>query len=175
MIVSWFFILLSAVFLSARTILTKKVLFDNETMPLLFLVSLFSIIAMVGFWRDLTFFLSSHLYALLLLKSLLIAVSWFCIYQTFKYLPISTVARLRNLRFIFWVILAYFFLHESVTSIKYLGITILMISAYALELPSAKNFLEPLKQFKVGTIFLSLCLYLVLPPLRLPIRYLFEK
>ena len=51
-IMNWIIlILISAVFLSLRTIFTKKLLIKNETVPILFLISLFSSVFMI-FFRD---------------------------------------------------------------------------------------------------------------------------
>jgi bacterial/archaeal transporter family protein len=141
-------VLISAVFLASRTILTKKILLKNDTLPLLFFVSLISTVVMIFFYKSISLDLTLVVYSLILLKSLVIAVAWFCIYQAYKNLDISTVSPLRNLSPIFLIVLSLIFLGEKASLINYVRIFILIISAYMLETKSFSNLLEPFKFFK---------------------------
>lgn len=141
-------VLVSAVFLSLRTLLTKKLLIKNDVLPVLFLVSLFSSGLMLFFKTEIILDFSFEVYTLLLLKSFVITIAWFCLYKAYKHLEVSTVSPLRNLSPIFLIILSIIFLNESITLLNYIGIFILIFSAYALELRSLKEFFEPLKLLK---------------------------
>jgi len=143
-----FLVLISAIFLALRTIFTKKLLIKNETLPMLFFVSLLSTISMLFFYKSISLDLSLAIYILILLKSVVISIGWFCIYQAYKNLDISTVSPLRNLSPIFLMILSLIFLGEKASLINYVGIVLLIISAYLLEIKSFSNLLDPFKFFK---------------------------
>lgn len=143
-----FLVLISAIFLASRTIFTKKLLANNNTLPMLFFISLISTISMIFFYKMIDLNLSLLVYGLILLKSSVIAVAWFCIYQAYKNLEISTVSPLRNLSPIFLIILSLIFLGEKASLINYIGIILLIVSAYLLETKSFSKMLEPFKFFK---------------------------
>jgi len=124
-----FLVLISAIFLASRTIFTKKLLIKNETLPMLFFVSLLSSISMLFFYKSISLDLSLAIYILILLKSVVIFIGWFCIYQVYRKLDISTVSPLRNLSPIFLMILSLIFLGEKALLINYVGIVLLIISA----------------------------------------------
>lgn len=146
---TWFsLVLISALFLSFRTILFKKILGDKNTLPVLFLSTLFLTILMLFFYRELSFSLSPFMLFLIIIKSIIIAAGWFFIFQAYKYLPISTVSPLRNLSPVILIVLSFFILGESVSLINYIGIFLLILSAYFLEVKSLKHIFEPLKFFK---------------------------
>ncbi|MDA3840631.1 MAG: EamA family transporter [Patescibacteria group bacterium] len=141
-------ILISAVFKGGRTILTKKILQNSNTLPVLFFVSLISAASMMFFYKNITFALPLNILALIVFKSSVIAIAWFYLFQAYKNLPISTVSPLTNLSPIFLLVLSYFFLGETVSLINYLGIFLLMISAYMLETKSFSSLMEPFRFFK---------------------------
>ena len=143
-----FLILISTIFLASRTIFTKKLLVNNDALPILFFVSLISTISMIFFYKIIDLNLSLLVYGLILLKSSVIAIAWFCIYQAYKNLEISIISPLKNLSPIFLIILSLIFLEEKISLINYIGIILLIISAYFLETKSFSKILEPLKLFK---------------------------
>ncbi|PLX20382.1 hypothetical protein C0584_06030 [Candidatus Parcubacteria bacterium] len=139
-------ILISAAFLSIRAIFTKKILDKNNPIPVLFLVTLFTSLLTLLSGR-VTLSSSFEVFALMFLKSLILTVSWYSIYQAYKHLEISTVAPLRNLSPAILVVLSAIFLGESIGILNYLGIAIMMSAAYMLELRSLSDFLKPFKVF----------------------------
>ena len=143
-----FLVLISAMFLASRTIFTKKLLGKNNTLPILFFVSLISTLSMIFFYKLINLELSLLVYVLIVLKSSVIAIAWLCIYQAYKNLDISTVSPLKNLSPIFLIILSLIFLGEKASLSNYIGIILLIISAYILEIKSFSNMLEPFKFFK---------------------------
>jgi len=152
-------ILISAIFISIRNILTKKLLFKNDPLPIMFLISVFSLIGMIFFKTNIHGNLSMNIYILLIIKSIIIGIVWLCLYQAYKHMNISTISPLRNLSPLFLIIFSLIFLGENITFVNYFGIGLLIISAYALEIKSFRNLLEPLKIFKTkffGYILISL-------------------
>jgi len=146
---NWLFlILISSVFLAARTIFTKKILIKRQTLPMLFFVSLFSTLSVIFFYKNIQLNLAPWIYFLIVIKSSVIAIAWFCIYQAYKKLNISTVSPLRNLSPIFLITLSLIFPGEKASLINYAGIALLIISAYLLEVKSVSKIFEPFKFFK---------------------------
>ena len=141
-------ILLSAVFLSVRTILTKKILQSQNTLPLLFYISLLSTLGMMVFYPEISLNVSLATFLLILLKSGIIALTWYCLYTAYKKLDISIVSPLQNLGPLFVVLFAFLFLGEQVGWINYAGIFLLITSAYLLKLESFRDLLKPFRFFR---------------------------
>lgn len=115
---------------------------------MLFLISLISTLLMILFYKMINLNSPFSIYGLILLKSVVISIAWLSIYQAYKKLEISRVSPLRNLSPLLLVILSFIFLGEVASLINYLGITILIISAYLIELKSFSQFFQPFKFFK---------------------------
>jgi bacterial/archaeal transporter family protein len=146
---NWIFlILLSAVFLSVRTILTKKILQSQNTLPLLFYISLLSTLGMMVFYHEMSLNVSLTTFLLILLKSGIIALTWLCLYNAYKKLDISIVSPLQNLGPLFVVLLGFLLLGEKVGWINYAGIFLLITSAYMLKLESFRDLLKPFRFFR---------------------------
>lgn len=153
-------IFISAVFLGLKKVTIKKVLFEFKPLPILFVISALSTVFMVFFVQDISLSISSLAYGLIILKSLVINVAWYLLYMAYKNLEISIVAPLTNLSPIFLVILSFFVLGEQVTLLNYVGIALLVISAYALRLEGVYKFLEPFKLLK-SKFFLFIIIALI--------------
>lgn len=141
-------VLISAIFLGLKYVTIKKVLFEFKPLPILFLMTAASTIFTLIVFQDINFVLDTKLYGLILLKSLSITISWYFLYQAYKNLEISTVAPLKNLSPMVLVVLSFLFLGEQITLVNHLGIVVLVLSAYALELKGLSNFLDPFKFMK---------------------------
>ncbi|MFT4283173.1 MAG: EamA family transporter [Candidatus Woesearchaeota archaeon] len=141
-------VLISAIFLGLKYVTIKKGLFEFKPLPILFFITLLGTLFTLYFVQDIQFILSAQTYTLIILKSLSITISWYFLYLAYKNLDISTVAPLKNLSPVFLVILSFLILGEQITLINYLGIFILILSAYALELKGLNNFLDPFKFMK---------------------------
>ncbi|MCK5107861.1 MAG: EamA family transporter [Nanoarchaeota archaeon] len=141
-------ILISAVFIAFRNIFTKKLLFKSNPLPIMLLVSLCSLIGIIFFKNQISFELPQKIFWLLVIKSLVICVAWIFMYKAYQKLELSTVSPLNNLSPIFLIILSLIFLGENITLINYLGIGLIMISAYVLEIKLGSNLFSPLKLFK---------------------------
>ena len=141
-------ILISAFFVGVDAIVVKKELVKNRSLPVLFLVSILSFALMGFFYSEINLNLPLGIYALILLKTIIISISWLCIYQAYKYLEISTVAPLKNLSPIFLIILSIIFLGESLTAVQFVGVGLILFAGYSLEIHSIHHLLEPLKLFK---------------------------
>ena len=114
----------------------------------MFLISIFSLIGMVFFKDNITFDISLRIYGLLILKSLIMAIVWLFLYKAYQQLNISLISPLRNLSPIFLVVLSLIFLGENITLINYMGIGLIMVSAYVLEIKLGSSIFKPLKIFK---------------------------
>jgi drug/metabolite transporter (DMT)-like permease len=153
-------IILSVVFLGFRAIVFKKALQKHHTITILFLgATLTTILSLISF-NKIDFVPDSTVFILLIIKSAIIALAWFFLYESLKNLPISTVEPLKNLSPIFLLIFSFFLLGEAPSWMQFVGIIVLIFGAYALELEGFHNFLSPLKLFK-SKYFLFIVLNLV--------------
>jgi transporter family protein len=153
-------ILLSAIFMTIRTIFLKKDLDHDGTIITTFIMSTTILLITSIFNKNINLYLSPLTYFLLIIKSLIIAITWICLFQAYKILNISTVSPLRNLSPIILLVLSYFILNETLSFINFIGIIILILSAYALEIHSFKNIAEPLKIFKSKSFVLIIISFL---------------
>jgi len=159
--VSWVvFALLSAIFFSVRDIISKKVLKKHDSIVILFTSAfLVTLIISIVFINSIEFILPGNIFFVLFVKSLLVALGWYFLLEAYKHLDISLVAPLLNLSSIVLLVLGIIFLGESLDLFQIIGFIILIVGAYALELKSFSNFLEPLKLFKhTSVMFIGISL-----------------
>jgi len=128
--------------------LTKKILQSENTQPLLFYISFLSTLGMLVFYSEISLNVSWITFLLVLFKSGIIALTWYCLYTAYKKLDISIVSPLENLGPLFVVLLGFLFLGEKVGWINYTGIFLLIASAYMLKLESFRDLLKPFRFFK---------------------------
>ena len=148
-------ILISAFFVGLRVIYAKEALYKDETLSFLFWVALFlSIFMLLIFNKRIDFLISSKVYLLIILKSLVISVSWYCLYEAYKNMEISLASPLVNLTPIFVLILGITFLGDKISLLQLLGIIILVASAYLLEVDIKNKKISPINILKNKYIIL---------------------
>lgn len=128
--------ILSAVFYAAADILSKKLLTRKvssiqmifEEFILLFLLLL------IFFYKKIDFYSLIQIWDLYLLKVLMIFGFRYFYYKLLKSYEISLVAPLLNLSPVFLIIFASIFLAETISGIQLLGIFIIILATYFLEM-----------------------------------------
>ncbi len=137
---NWFLlVLISALFLTAQRIVQKKVLMKEHATEylttfciLMFIFQLPFISFLEKITRDVLF--------LIYIKSLLATVSWLLIVKAYRHMELSYVEPLKNLLPLFLIVLAYFFLNESIGMQHLVGVIFIIFGAYMLEIYSTHDF-----------------------------------
>lgn len=142
---TWYLLaLLAAFFWGTYSIIQKKAL--KHTDPLSFLILLSSIITIfslpIVFTRDIFIFTPIEM-MLMVIKSFFAALFLFFIAKALKIMEISEFAPFLSFSAIMVLVLSYFFLGEKVTPLAFLGIILIVLGAYVLELRD--GFLSPFR------------------------------
>lgn len=158
-------IFIAALFLGLNNVLLKNCLRKEHTMPTIFSISAVVALLSLVFYKKIDFSPSLDVMILILIKSMLLGFVWYLMFNTLKRMDISEHAPLRNLSSIFLIIMSYFFLGERLSVMQYIGIMIIIIGAYVLELHHITHFFEPFKKMAdknilklfVALILMSVC------------------
>lgn len=154
-------ILISALLMSFKDVIIKKILNNNHTLPFSLLFSGLCSIGLLIFYKNIIFILPLKIYGLLFIKAMILGVAWILIFKAIKHMEISVVAPLTNLSPIFLLILGYIFLGERISNLNLVGVGLLMFAGYSLEIKSWSELAHPFKAFK-NKYFLYVVIVLIL-------------
>lgn len=141
------FALVGAFFLGLQEILKKKILKNEGSLGFLTILYIANFLLVLPFVFRVNFDLSINLIGLIFFRSILMFVAMFSFTEALKYLPISVVAPLSNLKTLFALFFGLFFLNELVGVIQILGIIIILIGSYILDLEkNIKNYRKSLQK-----------------------------
>ena len=162
--ISWFlFALISAVFSGTAAILEKKILFKDNLMGFTVLLALFNLVLAIPF---LFFIEASSISSLALLvlffKSFLGAVAFLCIMYGIKNLEISSALPLLVLTPGLVAFFAFILLGEVLTIYEIIGIFLLIVGIYVLQLKKGQKIFDPFKSLFRSKAYLYLILALAL-------------
>ncbi len=143
----WFFIALASAILSAlAAIFQKKVLFNLNALEFSFILSVFNlIIALILFPQMDISKISFDGLIILYFKTILGAIAFLNVMLAIKNLEISSALPLMTLTPAIVVILSFIILGESISGIEFLGMLILLMGTYVLELRKKDNLIDPIK------------------------------
>ncbi len=146
---NWFIIAFASALLSAAaTISEKKVLFKMEALEFSFYVNILNLLFSLPFFFTIDFSnLSVISISILLIKSILGALAFLCVMLALKNLEISGALPLMVLTPALVAILAFIFLGDSISLIQIIGMLLLLIGTYLLEVKSRQSIIEPFKIF----------------------------
>jgi drug/metabolite transporter (DMT)-like permease len=145
----WIFLALTSALLSAAAAVTqKKVLFKDDAYQFSFKLSIFNLVFSIPFF----FFLdvsSVNLNSLLLLylKTIIASLAFLNVMLTLKNLDISGSLPMMALTPGLVAFAAFFTLGDSLLGLEILGIILLIIGTYGLEMQRSENLLAPLTIF----------------------------
>ncbi|MBK8946542.1 MAG: EamA family transporter [Ignavibacteriae bacterium] len=159
----WFLIALVSAILSAfAAIFQKKVLFNFDALEFSFILSIFNLIIALFLFPQMDYSkLSLQGLVILYFKTILGAAAFLNIMLAIKNLEISSALPLMTLTPGIVVILSFIILGESITSLEFLGMLILLVGTYVLELKRGNNFLDPFKTL-LGTNYHRYIFYALL-------------
>ncbi|MDD3155001.1 MAG: DMT family transporter [Victivallaceae bacterium] len=132
----WFLIVASALGLGFYDICKKAAVRENSVMPVLFLATLCGTVFYLGMTAATgslatAFICDGRTFFLLLLKALLVAASWICVYYAIRELPISIASPIRSSAPLWTVCGAIVLYGETPTKLQ-LGAMILIFAGYYL-------------------------------------------
>ncbi|MBU0535679.1 MAG: EamA family transporter [Nanoarchaeota archaeon] len=159
-------VLMSAFIFGISEVVKKKMLEKHHTMDFITTYFIVSFAFIMVLLPKVNFYQSTEAWALIILKSSLLAISAFIIFRLLRHHDISEIEPLKNLSPMFLLVIGFLLLGESPKSINILGIALLILGAYVIEADhKIINLKEPLKIFKekkviyllVYLIFISFC------------------
>lgn len=144
---NWFPIaVISALLSAAAAISQKKVLFKLEVLDFALIVSILNVIMTIPFFlaADYSVVTAMSLTALSI-KSALGALSFLCIMYALKNMEISGALPLMAITPGLVAIFAYLFLGDTLLPLQIIGLFLLLIGTYLLEVKSGKDVFEPFR------------------------------
>ncbi|HDM43799.1 MAG TPA: hypothetical protein ENG02_01230 [Candidatus Woesearchaeota archaeon] len=150
MAIGWLiFILLSAVFSSIATIYKKKALLKEHATEFSAVFKIFQILFLLCLipFLNINLHLPIRIYLFVYLLSLGVTIQNIFTSKALRHMEISTVIPLHNLQPLFTVFAAIAFLNEKLTPKHFLGIFIILIGAYILEVEHhLRHLTQPIKK-----------------------------
>ncbi len=142
---NWFFVaLLSALLSAVATILEKKTLFKMEAMEFSFVLSVFNFVLSIPFLLTLNIYeLSTLGISVLFIKSILGVLAFLCVMLAIKNLEISGALPLMVLTPALVALFAYLFLGETIKGVEIIGMGLLLIGTYFLDVEKTHKFYVP--------------------------------
>ena len=164
----WFFLaFISALFSAAAAITEKKTLFSINALEFSFIVSVVTLLFSIPFFFVIRIESISFLsLAILFSKTILSAGAFLCVMLSIKNLEISEALPLLALSPGLVAVAGVIFINDYLTCIEWLGIVLMVIGAYILELRKGRgNIFEPFKALfnfsKYSYVFIALVLFTV--------------
>jgi len=149
--IQWYLLaLISAFFSAAAAIYEKKALFKEKAIGFSTLFAIFNLLLAIPFFFFINFELvTSSALLVLFFKSILGAAAFLCIMYAIKNLELSAALPLLVLTPGLVAIGAFFILGEALTPIEILGIFLLLVGTYTLQVKTKEKqkLLDPVKAF----------------------------
>lgn len=146
--IQWYFLaLIAAVFSAMAAIIEKKVLFKEKALSFSVTLALLNLIIAIPFFFFIDFsILTPPGLIVLFIKSILGALAFLFVMLGIKNLEISKALPLLVLTPGLVAIGAFIFLQEALTQLEILGMVLLLVGTYILQLKRKERFLDPIKQ-----------------------------
>jgi len=147
--IEWYYLsIIAAIFSATAAVLQKKVLFKEKALSFATTLALFNLIIAIPFF----FFIdASGLSVLnigvLLIKSILGAFAFLCVMLGIKNLELSHALPLLVLTPGLVALFAFFILGESISALALLGMALLLLGTYILQLGEHVKLTEPFRYF----------------------------
>ncbi len=160
----WYvFALVAALLVSAQSILEKKSLYRTHSLDLATVLSIFNFIFILLLFNKVNFNLSFNAISLIYIASLVSTFAFWFAAKAIHHFNITTSIPLLALTPAITVILAFFFLNESLTFFEIFGIILMILGTYILKLEKNIPNLDPFRKIiksRYGIyILLSLVFY----------------
>ncbi len=165
---NWFLLaFISAIFSAAAAVSEKKILFTMNALDFSFLISIVTLFFSIPFFGMMEYSdIFSIRILILFLKTILSAAAFLYVMLSIKNLELSEALPLLALTPAFVAISGIFFINDSLTSVEWLGIMLMVAGTYILEIKKgSKNLFEPFKVIfnskKYSYILIALILFTI--------------
>jgi len=147
--IQWYLLaLISAFFSATAAIYEKKALFKEKAIGFSTLFAIFNLLLAIPFFFFINFELvTSSALLVLFFKSILGGAAFICVMQAIKNLELSAALPLLVITPGLVALGAFFILGETLTQIEILGVFLLLIGTYTLQLKPKQKLLGPFKTF----------------------------
>jgi drug/metabolite transporter (DMT)-like permease len=147
--IEWYILaLISAFFSAAAAIFEKKALFKERAVTFSTLFALFNLLLAIPFFFFINYsLLTTSGLVVVFVKSILESLAFLCVMIGLKNLEISKALPLLVLTPGLIAIFAFLILGEALTSIEIIGLILLLVGTYILQLKSRQGFFDPWKSF----------------------------
>lgn len=143
----WYiFALISALLVSAQSILEKKSLYRTHSLDLATALSIFNFIFILLLFNKVNFNLSFNTISLIYIASLVSTFAFWFAAKAIHHFNITTSISLLALSPAITVILAFFFLNESLTYFQFFGIGLMVLGTYVLKIEKNIPSLDPFRK-----------------------------
>lgn len=144
---NWFFVaLLSALLSAIAAVSQKKILFKMEALEFSFILAAFNLALSIPFFFALNINdLNTPGLIVLFIKSVLGVLAFLCVMLAIKNLEISGALPLMVLTPALVALFAFIFLGETIKNIEILGMGLLLIGTYILDVDKTQKFFIPFK------------------------------
>ncbi|MBN1386777.1 DMT family transporter [Candidatus Woesearchaeota archaeon] len=126
-------IMLSALFFSLAELSAKKSLKDLHALQFSMILKLFELVMILFFISMMDFSVPLWVYFAVYGLSMIATAANLLTTKGMRHLEISSMAPLTNLSPFFLIVIAYFFLGETLTLVQFIGIILLVLGVYYLE------------------------------------------
>lgn len=169
---TWYlFALTAAVFFAIYFLIFHKYIHREHAVEYLAIMSIFLVLFSFPLTKEITFDLGAVTWAMLYLISLLLTVFFYFIALSFKHLESSEAVPFMNISLLFVVIFSVIFLKEVVTLRNLLGVGLMIVGSYILEIGiKIDKIKKVIKRFKRKYV-----LYTLFATIAASIIIIFEK
>ena len=160
----WYLFALTSAFFSATSaLIEKKVLFKEKALAFSTTLAIFNLIIAIPFFFFINFSMVSNISLFVLfIKSILGAIAFLCVMLAIKKLELSSALPLLVLTPGLVALFAFITLGETLSIIEIIGIFLLLIGTYILQLRQNQKFLDPWKSFIKSKGYIYIIIALVL-------------
>ena len=136
----WYvWMLLAAILGAGHNIIRKKALKNEHTTEYLTIFTILSFILLLPFFSFVNFDQSGIAWMLMYVAGLLLTFSYVFLSKAYRHLNISDVAPLTNFNVLFVLLISIVFLKETVTWFQLVGIALILIGSYVLQVKKGSN------------------------------------
>ncbi len=140
----WISIMLcSALFFALNHIIKKKILEDADVLDMMIVNGCIGFIMILPFAGAVSFDVSGKNLILIMLNALLAYSGSVLLNIAYKNCEISTVSPLLNINPLFIIVISYFVLNETLNSVQFSGVFLILAGGYIITLKDIRSFFQP--------------------------------
>ncbi|MFH1649325.1 MAG: DMT family transporter [Candidatus Woesearchaeota archaeon] len=143
--------ILSAILAAAIALLVKRTLLQEHAMEFSAVLALFNVFATIPLWPKVDWAsITPELLLVVFVTSILAAAGFLLIAKGVRHMPVSTASPMLTIQPLVLVVFAFLFIHERLMGLQIVGIAVIVIGAFVMELRKGDHFLNPFKRLVHG-------------------------